>query len=85
MTSGLATPDYRLGNACRRLLPLLLAFAGTPAAAADDDYRFEITPYSGYRMGGSFSDTENDFDLDVRDSAAKVLIVIGRVRANTQW
>ena len=64
---------------------VLVSGALPTAAAANDEYRFELTPYVAYRMGGLFSDEENGIDLDVEDSAAQGFIVNGRVRSNTQW
>jgi hypothetical protein len=68
------------------LLVLLLAPGLYPATAiAETEYRFELTPYAAYRMGGSFSDETQNIDLDIEDSAAQGFIVNGRVRANAQW
>jgi hypothetical protein len=65
---------------------LLLVLGGLPVAAAQEsEFRFELTPYAGYRMGGSFSDESQDIDLDVEDSAAQGFLINGRVRSNTQW
>jgi hypothetical protein len=73
-------------NASRWCVSLLLVFGGLPAvAAAQDEFRFEMTPYAAYRMGGSFSDEANNIELDIEDSAAQGFIVNGRVRENTQW
>ena len=67
-------------------LAFLLALSVSPATAiAQEEFRFELTPYAGYRMGGSFSDEVNNIDLDIEDSAAQGFILNGRVRANTQW
>ena len=65
---------------------LILASGICPAsAAAETPYRFELTPYAAYRMGGSFTDESEDIDLDIEDSAAQGLVINGRVRSNTQW
>ena len=68
------------------LLVLILGPGIYPASvAAEEPYRFELTPYAAYRMGGSFSDESGDIDLDIEDSAAHGLVINGRVRSNTQW
>jgi hypothetical protein len=85
MMAGLLTPRCKPVDAGRWILALALVFGGLPAAAADNGYRFELTPYAAYRMGGSFSDETNDIDLDIEDSAAQGFIVNGKVRSNTQW
>ena len=73
-------------NKFRCFLALVLVIGGLPAlAAGDNEFRFELTPYAGYRMGGSFTDEENNVDLDIQDSAAQGFIVNGRVQSNTQW
>ena len=65
---------------------LALALGVSPATfAAEEEFRFEITPYAAYRMGGSFSDEAENIDLDIEDSAAQGFVVNGRVRPNTQW
>ena len=67
-------------------LTLMLLPGMYPACvAAEEEYRFELTPYAGYRMGGSFSDDAEGIDLDIEDSAAQGFVVNGRVRSNTQW
>lgn len=80
------TVGHRFPITCCWILALALWLGGLTAAdAADDGLRFELTPYVGYRMGGSFSDDATDIELDIEDSAAQGFIVNGRVRSNTQW
>ncbi|MDX1507983.1 MAG: outer membrane beta-barrel protein [Woeseiaceae bacterium] len=55
------------------------------ASAAADDPRFELTPFAGYRFGGSF-DFENDAgSYDADDAASFGLIFNARHSGNTQW
>lgn len=65
-------------------MAVALVLYGLPADA-ENEFRFELTPYAGYRMGGSFSDTANGLDLDIEDSAAQGLLLNGKVKSNTQW
>ncbi len=64
------------------LLSLLLV---TPANAQDSVLRYEVTPFYGYRVGGSFDDDASEIDFDMDESSAYGLIFNGRVEANTQW
>jgi opacity protein-like surface antigen len=48
---------------------LALAAAAAPAAAQDGDYpEFEITPFYGYMLGGSFEDPTTSADRDLDES-----------------
>lgn len=62
----------------------LLLFV-TTAAAQDQQFRFELTPYLGYRLGGSFDEQDGDRQFELQDSAAQGLMLSGRVQPNTQW
>lgn len=42
-----------------------------PAGAQEKAYRFEITPYAAYRMGGSFDEKDGDGSVDINDSSAE--------------
>lgn len=44
---------------------------GAPAAAEDDTFRFEVAPYIGYRIGGSFDEENGDGSVDINDSNAE--------------
>lgn len=56
------------------------------AAGADgDDFRYELTPYAAYRMGGTFDDRDSDASFETEDSTAYGIMLSGRVRENTQW
>lgn len=55
------------------------------AGAQENAFRFELTPYAAYRMGGSFDERDGDATLDIRDAAAHGLTLNGKVQPNTQW
>jgi hypothetical protein len=68
----------------------VLAFGATlllssAVFAADDNLNFEITPFGGYRFGGSFDVTESAASYEFKDSSSFGLILNLRDKANTQW
>lgn len=63
---------------------LLLLVTG-PALAQSSPGDFEITPYGGYRFGGSFEDLDQDLSADVNDNGSFGLILNLRESGNTQW
>lgn len=70
----------------RELFKLVLALAiislsitGFPVAAA------EITPFAGYRLGGSFTDSDNDSTVKIEDSGNWGVIIGLDEDATTQY
>ena len=55
------------------------------ALAADGPLNFEITPFGGYRFGGTFEFTNSDDAYKLDDSPSFGLILNVRDKANTQW
>lgn len=74
-----------MSTRCWYLSLLLLPGLYASTVGAEEAYRFELTPYAGYRMGGSFTDEADNLDFDIEDSAAQGFVVNGRVRSNAQW
>ena len=64
---------------------LACLFAATTAVAQDQQFRFELTPYLGYRLGGTFDEQNGDRQFELEDSASQGLMLSGRVKENTQW
>ena len=64
---------------------LALLLAVSHAAAQEQEFRFELTPYLGYRLGGSFDEQDSDRRFDLEDSDAQGLMISGRVQPHTQW
>jgi len=69
----------------RQLLVALMLLLALPAWANDKVLRYEITPFAGYRFGGSFEDDETGQDYDLDDDKAYGFIVNMMAEANTQW
>lgn len=63
----------------------VLLMTALPVLADNKVLRYEITPFAGYRFGGSFEDDETGEEFDVDDDAAYGLIVNLAAEANTQW
>ena len=56
-----------------------------PTLAAEDEARFEVTPFAAYRGGGEFSDTDSDSKVELPESNAWGLTVNGSVSPYTEW
>ncbi|MDH3432073.1 MAG: porin family protein [Gammaproteobacteria bacterium] len=58
----------------------------TPAAAEpDESFRFEITPYAAYRMGGSFDEQDGAGRVDLNDSSAEGILFNIEANLNGQY
>ncbi len=47
--------------------------------------RFELTPYAGYRFGGTFEDEDNTVSVELSDRSSAGFIFNVREAENTQW
>lgn len=63
-------------------LPLLLP---AQTSGQPEPRRFELTPYAGYRFGGTFDDDESAISVELDDRSSAGLIFNVREAENTQW
>ena len=56
-----------------------------PANAAEKQYRFQLTPFAGYRFGGTFEDSETEVEYELDDSPSFGLIMNVPSKGNTEW
>jgi hypothetical protein len=63
-------------NGCRLLALASLAFLAVPVAMAQSswDHRAELTPFIGFRLGGSFEESASGSRLELNESASYGLI-----------
>ncbi len=66
-------------------IPLALLFCSVPAAAQDQVFDFELTPYGAYRVGGEFEERDGPLSIDVDDGASFGLIFNAKHSPITQW
>jgi len=57
----------------------------TPAAAQDKPFKFELTPFAGYRFGGSFDEKDGDGRVGLNDSNAQGLMFNIKANPNGQY
>lgn len=67
----------------KRYLFAVLAFV--PALAGAQDSGVEITPFVGYRFGGTFESEEPVAEYEMQDSSSFGLLLNFPHRSNTQW
>ena len=77
------------GRTTRPFAALLICclFLAAPATgfAQSSPGRFEVTPYVGYRFGGTFEDEQLASTAELADDASAGLIMNLRESGNTQW
>lgn len=56
-----------------------------PAGAQEQDFKFEITPYAAYRMGGSFDEKDGAGRVEINDSSAEGIIFNIAANPNGQY
>jgi hypothetical protein len=69
----------------KKLILCALVFAFSTAEAQQEDSWFEITPFAGYRFGGSFELEDVPESYDFKDSSSFGLILNFPHRQNTRW
>jgi len=57
----------------------------TPAAAQDTNFRFELTPFGAYRVGGSFDEEDGDGRVELNDSNAQGIMFNIKANPNGQY
>lgn len=81
--------DWIVMSRLKPLLLLILLAAATAASAGEVSHGIEITPFAGYRFGGTFeSDATGSTtarDVDIGDAASYGLIVNWPAEENTEW
>lgn len=67
----------------KRYLPAILILL--PALTGAQEAGVEITPFAGYRFGGTFETTDESAEYEMEDSSSFGLILNFRHKNNTQW
>lgn len=81
-SAGLARCKQRIGVI---IVLVAASWASSAAIAADDSLDFEITPFGGYRYGGTFDVQGGDDAYEFQDSSSFGLVLNLREQAHTQW
>jgi len=55
------------------------------ASASESGYKFQLTPFAGYRFGGTFEDQETEAEYELDDNNSYGLILNFPSRGNTEW
>ncbi len=66
----------------RYLLAMLIL---SPALTSAQESGVEITPFAGFRFGGTFETEDGSVDYEMEDSSSFGLILNFRHKTNTQW
>jgi hypothetical protein len=67
------------------LLCLIIPSWNSVAVAQEMPPRFEVTPFVGYRIGGTFDDSASDAQIDFDESASFGLALNMRAEPHTQY
>ena len=78
------TTNRRISTSHLVIAGLALLLGGN-AFAQSSPGKFEITPYGGFRFGGTFEDLDADLSAELDDDASFGLILNLRESSNTQW
>lgn len=57
----------------------------TPSIAQDKLFKFEVTPFAAYRVGGSFDEKDGDGRVDLNDSNAQGIMFNIKANPNGQY
>ena len=69
----------------RPLLALLALLTAAPALAQNGSFKYEVTPFASYRMGGSFDEQDGDGSIKLNDSSAAGFLLNISANPNGQY
>ncbi len=76
--------DQNLLATCLMTTAILLCLS-TPSTAQEKQFKFEITPFAAYRVGGSFDEENGDGRVDLNDSSAQGIMFNIKANQNGQY
>lgn len=69
-----------------RTLPAVFALlVAAPSLAQNEAFKYEVTPFASYRMGGSFDEKDGDSRVELNDSSAAGFILNIEANPNGQY
>ena len=71
-------------NQAHKVLLLSIIFFAS-AQAQDESFKFEITPFTSYRFGGSFDEMDGTGEFELNDSNAFGVMLDIKANPNGQW
>lgn len=66
-------------------LTLFLLLHTASAKAQDKQFKFELTPFAGYRLGGRFDEKDGDSRVELNDSSAQGIMLNIKANPNGQY
>jgi hypothetical protein len=69
----------------RWILLSTLALIAAPLAAQEKSFKFELTPFAAYRIGGSFDETDGAGRVELNDSNAEGFMLNIKANPNGQY
>lgn len=76
-------------SALARSVFMIMAIASlchtVPAMAQQNSFKFEISPFAAYRIGGQFDDKDGAGEFELDESNAQGIILNGFVGPDAQW
>jgi len=75
----------KFGGVAAVITVLVMSLSALPADATEKQYKFQLTPFAGYRFGGTFEDKDTEVEYELDDSPAFGLILNFPSRGNTEW
>ena len=64
---------------------VIVLLSAATALAQEQNFKFELTPYGGYRVGGEFEETAGNLSIDLDDNSSFGFIFNARHSPITQW
>ncbi len=75
----------KLNISGRIICSIIVLLSTATALAQEQNFKFELTPYGGYRVGGEFEETDGNLSIDLDDSSSFGFIFNARHSTITQW
>ena len=69
----------------RIIASVIVLLSAATASAQEQNFKFELTPYGGYRVGGEFEETAGNLSIDLDDNSSFGFIFNARHSPVTQW
>lgn len=69
----------------RTIAAIFILLFATQSSAQNESFKYELTPFAAYRMGGSFDEKDGSGRIDINDSSAAGFLLNIEAKPNGQY